>query len=55
VLARLSWSKDATVTYDRGRFSRKSDASRYRRPDETMSYLEGSGGAMLHYYCECED
>lgn len=48
----LSWGQAATVTYDSGTYSGKSDGPRYRSATEAKSYLEGSGTAQLNYYCK---
>ena len=48
----LSWGQAATVTYDSGNYSDKSDGMRYRQEGEDKSYLERDGSAFLLYYCK---
>lgn len=55
-ISTLSWGSGATVTYtgsaSGGTFSGKSDGSLYRKSTETVSYLEQTGTARLHYFCK---
>lgn len=50
-ISTLSWGQSATVTYDSGEYSGKSDGSRYKQSGEDKSYLQGTGTAKLIYYC----
>ncbi len=48
----LSWGQSATTTFKSGKFSGKSDGSRYRPADQAKGWLEGEGDAELIYFCK---
>jgi hypothetical protein len=48
----LSWGQSATVTYNRGEYSNKSDGQRYKADPNKKSYLQGTGNATFYYYCK---
>ncbi len=48
----LSWGQSATTTFKSGKFSGKSDGSRYRPQGQNKGWLEGEGGAKLIYFCK---